>query len=818
MASDCNTVKGQGWRYVWLGLVLCAAACGPVPDGDGEARGDVQEEALAVPSEEAAVARVRDVLVSRPFGVNKPRLEPREFAASDSSVAWDGRQFLVVWRDERPGGMFAARVKPDGTVLDPAGIPLNVSGSLDPGIPNVVFDGRQFVVAWVADGVFGVHVGSDGRVLRRFTVLNSGEVGGGAPGLACSPDVCVIGFSVSDDEGSDLAISRVSSSGVVLSPTLTYLTPGGGTDIVGEPAAAWDGTQFLVTWTDSRGGFDTPDIYGARVLAGGTIRDPGGFPISSAPGEQRVSSVVWTGHRFLVVWDDARGVDRDIYGARVFRSGRVDETDGFPISTAPGDQRLPRVAHLGGRSLVVWQDARDGALRVRGAKVKEDATVEESGLLVSHGDYPDEGRPAVAAGADRYLVSYASLREGISFGSAILATRVERDGDALDRRGTVLTRAADAQMSPVVTSGADGYLVVWRDFRAPERPALFAARLRPDGTVRDARGILLPAGPEASGHQVAWDGRVFLVVWEQPGSDGLRDIRGARVSRSGELLDTAGLEVAVAPETQASPAVASSGDGFLVTWTDERAGTGVWGTRVSRGGDVLDPGGFRITPELPGVSQGQPAMTALGSGYLLVYRTTRAEGFFFFEGLRALRLSATGSVLDASPLIVAPDSPDLSYQDATVASDGREALVVWAEFDELFVDSGDLRMRRVTREGAVLEPVDAFVATGPELQEEPTVIFDGRDYLVAWESSEPLILPGSSTFDVPDIEGARVSREGRVRERFPISTHESGEFAPSLASVGDGRSVVFYWEFLVSPEAMNDRVQGRLLRNPDALH
>lgn len=201
-----------------------------------------------------------------------------------------------------------------------------------------------------------------------------------------------------------------------------------------------------------------------------------------------------------------------------------------------------------------------------------------------------------------------------------------------------------------------------------------------------------------------------------------------------------------------------------------------------------------------------------------MYRSTRLEGFFFFEGLRALRLSAAGSVLDASPLIIAPDSRELSYRGPAVASDGRDAMVVWSELDELFEDSGDIRMRRVTREGAVLEPVDAFVATGPDFQEEPVITFDGRDYMVAWMASEPLITPSSHTFAEPDIEGARVSREGRVLDPFSISTHESGERAPSLASAGEGRSVVFYWEFLVSPEAMNDRVQGRLLRNPDAMH
>lgn len=66
--------------------------------------------------------------------------------------------------------MFAARVKPDGTVLDPEGILLNLGTSTGRGTPSAAFDGKQFVVVWTqAIGIDGVHVSTKGTVLRRFS-------------------------------------------------------------------------------------------------------------------------------------------------------------------------------------------------------------------------------------------------------------------------------------------------------------------------------------------------------------------------------------------------------------------------------------------------------------------------------------------------------------------------------------------------------------------------------------------------------------------------------------------------------------------------
>jgi len=94
-----------------------------------------------------------------------------------SSVAYGGGNFLVVWRDSRTladSDVFGARVTPGGVVLDPSGIPVSTATGIQ-AEPAVAFGGGHFLVAWT-DGrnytggaqkfdIFAARVEPDGTVL-----------------------------------------------------------------------------------------------------------------------------------------------------------------------------------------------------------------------------------------------------------------------------------------------------------------------------------------------------------------------------------------------------------------------------------------------------------------------------------------------------------------------------------------------------------------------------------------------------------------------------------------------------------------------------
>lgn len=66
-------------------------------------------------------------------------------------VAFGGGNYLVVWQDLRNGkdfDIYAARVTPEGKVLDPGGFPICTTTGTSQVYPSVTHDGKSFIVVW----------------------------------------------------------------------------------------------------------------------------------------------------------------------------------------------------------------------------------------------------------------------------------------------------------------------------------------------------------------------------------------------------------------------------------------------------------------------------------------------------------------------------------------------------------------------------------------------------------------------------------------------------------------------------------------------
>ncbi len=97
--------------------------------------------------------------------------------------------------------------------------------------------------------------------------------------------------------------------------------------------------NYLVVWDDARAG--PADIYGARVTPQGEVLDPGGFPISIASSVQGSPEVAFNGTNYLVVWTDNRNGTPDAYGARVSPDGTVLDASGIPITDGTISREYP---------------------------------------------------------------------------------------------------------------------------------------------------------------------------------------------------------------------------------------------------------------------------------------------------------------------------------------------------------------------------------------------------------------------------------------------------------------------------------------------
>jgi len=537
------------------------------------------------------------------------------------------------------------------------------------------------------------------------------------------------------------------------------------------PAVAFDGTDYLVTWEDFRDG-STFDIYGARVTQAGVVLDTGGIAISTSVNDQRNSSVAFDGTNYLVAWQDFRsGSDDDIYGARVTQAGVVLDTGGIAISTATDYQDRPAVAFDGTNYLVAWDDLRGGVqFDIYGARVTQAGVVLDTGGIAISTAAGAQRMPAVAFDGTNYLVVWQDYRSGSSFD--IYGARLTQVGVVLDAGGIAISTAVNQQMEPAVAFDGTNYMVVWEDYRSV---GVYASRVTQAGAVLDTGIAILTWGSGQLSPEVAFDGTNYLAVWSDNRGP-VWDVYGVRVTQAGVTLDTAGIAISVMGSNQHAPSVAFDGTNYLVVWEDYR---GVWsdiyGARVDQAGTFLD--GASIAISTAGGDQLAPSVAFDGTNYMVVWRDLRDDENISIYGAR---VTQTGTVLDPSGIVVVqacwPANPAIAF-------DGTDYLIAWEDYRNASI--ADIYGARVTQAGVVLDAGGIAISTATNDQIEPSVAFDGANYLVAWTDGR-----NSSDFD---IFGARVSQAGVVLDAsgFAISTASDNQYNPSAAF--DGTNYLVAW-------------------------
>ena len=112
-----------------------------------------------------------------------------------------------------------------------------------------------------------------------------------------------------------------------------------------------------MAWDESFNGVDiNADVRGTRVSSAGALLDGSGFTIGSAMNGQVDPAIAWNGTNYLVVWSDQRAQNNyQLYGTLVHPAGIVIEPAGLPINTTElYPERTPDVASDGTDYYIAW--------------------------------------------------------------------------------------------------------------------------------------------------------------------------------------------------------------------------------------------------------------------------------------------------------------------------------------------------------------------------------------------------------------------------------------------------------------------------------
>ena len=428
----------------------------------------------------------------------------------------------------------------------------------------------------------------------------------------------------------------------------------------GSIAAAWGCTTALVAWTDNTTGLRVSRID----LAAKSVLDPGGTLLSANLGGG--VAIAFDGTNYMVAWYDTRpasgsgNTGEGVYAARVRESdgSLVDAPAGFPVMTLTNYNYLntgtnvtnfsavssPTIAFSAGNFLIV---AGTNSLiwNVTGARIRAsdaralDGTASAPWFAVGGSLDLSRGVAAVGGSTD-FLVTNSANDEGTRTDALEGFFVSSSDGSA-----------GSANMGDVNAEGANGSPSV-SSAVASDGTTFFVAEASEGNGVNqvgggfvspDGNASLPPAVQFSSSYatpSATYDGKNFLAAWLGGADGGASGVYGARVrSADGTLVDSTPFQIA----PQDVPVVLAGGSGGVSLALQLQGGHAWFISEDADGGVGLGCSGGVGTRDAGGADAGGQIVAASDGGVVDAGQTPDAFG---------------GAGADAAQVAAAPDASD----------------------------------------------------------------------------------------------------------------------------------------------------------------
>lgn len=286
------------------------------------------------------------------------------------------------------------------------------------------------------------------------------------------------------------------------------------------PDVAWNGENYLIAFERFQISGTRNDIYGMKVDSAG---NPFGsvILICTAASNQEYPKIVSDGTDYLVVWQDKRSGEKDIYA-------RLIEADGTPgaeiqICIESGNQTDPSIAFDGTHYLVVWADNRSENWEIYNRTVDPDGTLGIENII-SASPLSEPYGTAVVWNIEKYLVVWDNDRN-------IYARLANMDGTPSTDE-IIISNLSNSQYWPAVSREGANYIVAWNDYRNDYD--IYAQRVSGEGNLIGEEIAICTESNSQFMPAVASNENSYFITWNdyRNGSPSLDDIYGA----FGEIL------------------------------------------------------------------------------------------------------------------------------------------------------------------------------------------------------------------------------------------------------------------------------------------
>ena len=542
---------------------------------------------------------VTDAQVSRDSGASR-----QEYPA----VTLDGNgRAIVAWYDDRNGNfdIYAQGLDTTGSYLWAADIRVNSdSGTRHQYSPAIAGDeSGHAVVVWYDEYgyVYGQRLDASGnhcwsRDMQVIGVYGQGDLYahiGVPPAIAMDEsNNAIVVWRDSRNNSKDTYAQRLGINGHRLWVADARVNCDNGTAGQYDPVVAVDGSgNTIIVWQDYRNG--NPGIYAQRLDASGNQLWSTDLRVNSGSmvGYYYPAVAVDGNGNTIIVWQDYRNGNRDIYAQRLDASGnRLWLTD-LRVNSDSGtvSQYNPSVAVDGsGNAVIVWSDYRNVYADIYAQRL--DASGNRLWLtdlqVNSDSGTVSQYNPSVAVdGSGNAIIVWSDSRNSEIYvrGLEVFAQRLDINGNRLWTMDVQVNRYVgwyNLRFPSVAMDGYNNAVVVWMWDGNDSFVDIGAQKLDINGTRTWLADVQVNSD---SGHAATYDshpsvavdetGRA-VVVWRDKGTGYHKDIHAQRLDTDGTRLWPGDVQVH-SEETadQDCPVVGIDRNGnAIVAWEDYRNG------------------------------------------------------------------------------------------------------------------------------------------------------------------------------------------------------------------------------------------------------
>lgn len=533
---------------------------------------------------------------------------------------------------------------------------------------------------------------------------------------------------------------------------------------------AFDGTNFMVVWTD------TAALWSARFAPDGTLLDEVSRQLVSPGGGYYYPHLAFDGTNYVVAYMRYTG-QYGIEGMRVSPEGEL-VAGPFAVTQRSSVPRYePDVACENASCLVTWMEYNGSNYDIRAARLSAtNAVLDPVPLPVATSTYY-EYSPSVAFGDGHYLVSWYFWDGGTY---RVGARSIDTSG-GVGSYHSLNDTGALGYYPDVVWTGSS-FVAAWYAYQSPGY-ALVGRRLEVDGTPIAAPFEILSSASPTIQPSLAWDGnRVNVEFWVSASvTNGLPVGRWVlKVTPDGDTVFGPRRLSPYSTTGRQGTACAPTGV-CLNSWADSRTGNwDIYAGRTDRDGVPLDGLGVQLGHVL--AFEDYPSAAFDGTNYMVTFMLRPPVGNAY--EIRAARLSPSGQMLDSQAILVS--SNDVSVLPRIAYGDGNYLITWYQRSGSGLYDVAFARVR--ANDGEVLDPGGQLIHPDPNTHQlRPDVAWDGSRFLVAYMEYKP------SATRWYAINAVRIGNDG-VPSSAPFTVEDPSSAAvdyPRLACIGADCVVVY---------------------------